>query len=173
MPDIGATDKEKRELAMRGYSEPVLLPGAEGPPKITYHNPKTGQEFPDLPADSYNLMHYIGRGLTVGPPSAELKAKWDAREVVEVASTITGTELPPELQQANLNNQGLVEEVAALTEMVKMLVIAQGADKTAEASVPKSKDKSKKSKSKKKNAIIEEEITEEQVPFDTQLGLLL
>ena len=57
--------------------------------------------------------------------------------------------------------------------MVKMLVIAQGADKTAEASVPKSKDKSKKSKSKKKNAIIEEEITEEQVPFDTQLGLLL
>ena len=157
MAGIGASNEEKRQLAMKGYSDPVII--ADGPTKITYHNPKTGKEMV-LPADAYNITHYLSRGLMIGPTPNELKVKYESEEPEVISNTIYGADLPPELQP---EDSKLSTEVAELKKMVKILLEAQ----TSKGSVPNSK-----AKDEKKSVIIEEE-EEIDVPYDTQLGFII
>jgi hypothetical protein len=150
---IDATDEEKRQLAMKGYSDCKII--ADGPSKIAYHDPNTGKEFV-LPADPYNLTHYLARGFAIGPASADLKAKYESTEPKIITNTVYGTELPPELR--DVEKDKLHSEINELRDMMKELLAAQ----TSGASVPLKDDIIE----------VEEEITEEQVPFDTQLGLI-
>jgi len=143
---INATDEEKRQLAMKGYSDPVILPGAEGPDKATYHNPKTGKEM-ILPIDPHNLLHYMGKGYRVGPASPELKEKWANRKI-EDNETISGAVLPPELRNPDSD---IRQELKELKEMMAMFMKGQ---------IPATKDD-----------IIEVEEKEQTIPYDTQLGM--
>ena len=161
MGGFQATNEEKRQMAMKGYSDPVVI--ADGPSKLTYHDPKTGKEM-SLPADAHNIVHYLARGLMVGPAPADLKKKYEESEENIVHNTVYGTELPPELRDTA--GDELRAEVSELKDMMKALLKAQ----TSIASVPFSEPKPKKKK--KKNVIIEEEEVMD-VPFDTQLGMFI
>ena len=76
---IVLTPEERAELESGGS---LLRPlaGAEGAASTQFHNPKTGQEFINLPIDPYHLSRNLQRGLVMGPASPELRAKWDAGE---------------------------------------------------------------------------------------------
>ena len=50
-----------------------------------YYNPRTGQEFPRLPMDSYSLANYINRGLMPGRAPAELREQWLAGQARRTA----------------------------------------------------------------------------------------
>ncbi len=141
---------------MKGYTDPVMLPGAEGPPKTIYHNPKTGQEFKGLPADSYNLVHYLSRGLSIGPAPEILKEVWENRKKREPDETVTGATLPPELQDPNVK---LRDEIKELKDMVRALALGQT------PSVPLNDD----------TIEVEEKKEEEEldIPYNTQLGLII
>ncbi len=73
--------KGKRELATKGFYLEEDMPGIPGPEKDWYHNPKTGQEFRNLPVDAYSLRLYRGKGWRRGPASDELRLAW--KETVE------------------------------------------------------------------------------------------
>ncbi len=157
MAGFNATDEEKRRMAMKGYSfdeENPYIPGAEGPVKTTYHNPKTGQEFKNLPADSYNLVHYLSRGLQIGPAPVILKEVWENREAREPNATVTGAELPEELKDPTAK---LRDEIQELKDMIRGMAKGQTPSPIQEIDV-----------------IIEEEKEEEpDIPYDTQLGLII
>ena len=77
---IRLTAEEERQLRENEY---VIIPlrGADGADRQTYHDPSTGQEFPNQPTDPRAMEGYIkGRGWQFGPAPAALKAKWDAGE---------------------------------------------------------------------------------------------
>ena len=74
---ITLTSEEKAELESAGSLFRPLV-GAEGAASTQFHNPKTGQEFTNLPIDPYHLGRHLRRGLVMGPASPELRAKWDA-----------------------------------------------------------------------------------------------
>lgn len=81
---LGLSDTEIRQVQTRGRTDVALLPGSE-PPKATYHNPRTGQEFHGLPRDPYSLeLYMIVHGLVLGPAPKEL------RDSYEVSKTIVG-----------------------------------------------------------------------------------
>ncbi|KKL79891.1 hypothetical protein LCGC14_2010290 [marine sediment metagenome] len=82
---ITVTDQEKAELASAGT---LLRPlaGADGAVSTVFHNPKTGQEFVNLPIDPYHLGRHLRRGLVMGPASPELRAKWEAGEAERQAA---------------------------------------------------------------------------------------
>lgn len=82
---ITVTPEEKAELKSAGS---LLRPlaGAEGAASMTFHNPKTGQEFFGLPIDPYHLGRHLRRGLVMGPAYPELKAKWEAGEAERQAA---------------------------------------------------------------------------------------
>ena len=75
-----------------------------------FHNPKTGQEFVDLPIDPYHLSRYIQRGLVMGPASPELKAKWEAGEAERQAAN--------DALMAEHAGSSLMEETPRFTEAV-------------------------------------------------------
>lgn len=54
------------------------LPGGDGQPFMPWHDPKTGQDLPNLPSDTPNAMNYMIRGFRMGEAPPELKAKWEA-----------------------------------------------------------------------------------------------
>ncbi len=74
---ISLTPQEKARLKQE---ESIILPldGSTGAESAAYHNPKTGQEFPNLPLDPRALTRYLRRGLMLGPAPAELRAKWES-----------------------------------------------------------------------------------------------
>ena len=82
---ITVTQAEKAELASAG-SLIRPLAGADGAASTYFHNPKTGQEFVNLPIDPYHLSRHLQRGLVMGPAPAELKAKWEAGEAERSAA---------------------------------------------------------------------------------------
>ena len=76
---ISLTAQEKAELQQAG-SLMRPLEGASGVQSAVFHNPKTGQEFVNLPVDPYHLGRHLRRGLMMGPASLELREKWEAGE---------------------------------------------------------------------------------------------
>ena len=82
---ITVTPTEKAELKAAG-SLVRPLAGADGAASTYFHNPKTGQEFVNLPIDPYHLGRHLQRGLVMGPAPAELKAKWEAGEAERSAA---------------------------------------------------------------------------------------
>ncbi len=82
---ITVTDQEKAELASAGTLVRPLA-GADGAVSTVFHNPKTGQEFVNLPLDPYHLGRHLRRGLVMGPASPELRAKWEAGEAERQAA---------------------------------------------------------------------------------------
>lgn len=57
----------------------VELDVSDSQPFMTYHDPKTGQEFPRLPADQYHIILYVAeKGWRLGPAPEHLRAKWKA-----------------------------------------------------------------------------------------------
>ncbi len=144
---------------MKGYSfdeENPYIPGAEGPVKTIYHNPKTGQEFKNLPADSYNLVHYLSRGLQIGPAPAILKEVWENRKARPPDATVTGAALPEELKDPTAK---LRDEIQELKDMMKGLLES----KKVTSPVP----------SNDVTIEVEEKEPEPDIPYDTQLGLIL
>ena len=100
---------------MRGRRTLEPLPGAGGPPKATYHDPKTGQEFPGLPVDSYSIWNYtVRRGLAFGPAPAELKAKFVPKRDVELAYIGEGSDLSAGDSAPNSVVQQLLDRIEAL-----------------------------------------------------------
>jgi hypothetical protein len=82
---IQLTADERKQLRSGGSSVSVL-PGSEREVS-TYHDPKTGQEFENLPVDPYSFEHYTRiRHLRVGSAPAELRAKWEAGEAERLAT---------------------------------------------------------------------------------------
>lgn len=75
MMGIDVTAEEKRELKRKGSLVRIDYDTQEFE---AWHNPKTGQEFPRLPSDSYSIRNYMRKGLIVGPASEELREKWEA-----------------------------------------------------------------------------------------------
>jgi len=118
---ISVSAEIKQELAIKGYYIEEL-PDADGPPKTTYHNPRTGQEFRRLPADAWGISHYLGRGLRVGPAPEDLRQAWEQRPAQarpELDSSLT-FELPEASPQQPTNNLealvlALQRQVAELT----------------------------------------------------------
>ena len=54
------------------------LDDAPGPTTMTYHDPETGQEFPNLPMDPWSLETYMKRhGWMLGEASPALRAQWE------------------------------------------------------------------------------------------------
>ena len=82
---ITVTDQEKAELAAAGTLVRPLA-GADGAVSTVFHNPKTGQEFVNLPIDPYHLGRHLRRGLVMGPASPELREKWEAGEAERQAA---------------------------------------------------------------------------------------
>ena len=82
---IVLTPQERAELESGGSLLRPLV-GAEGAASTQFHNPKTGQEFINLPIDPYHLGRHLRRGLVMGPASPELRAKWDAGEAERTAT---------------------------------------------------------------------------------------
>ncbi|KKM93225.1 hypothetical protein LCGC14_1210560 [marine sediment metagenome] len=76
---ISLTAQEKVELQQAG-SLMRPLEGASGVQSAIFHNPKTGQEFVNLPVDPYHLGRHLRRGLVMGPASPELREKWESGE---------------------------------------------------------------------------------------------
>lgn len=76
---ITLTPEEKAQLK-REDSLILPLAGADGAESAQFHNPKTGQEFVNLPIDPYHLGRHLRRGLVMGTASPELRAKWEAGE---------------------------------------------------------------------------------------------
>ena len=76
---ITLTPKEEAQLK-REDSLILPLAGADGAESAQFHNPKTGQEFVNLPIDPYHLGRHLRRGLMMGPASPELREKWEAGE---------------------------------------------------------------------------------------------
>ena len=76
---IALTPEEKAQLK-REDSLILPLAGADGAESAQFHNPKTGQEFVNLPIDPYHLGRHLRRGLMMGPASPELREKWEAGE---------------------------------------------------------------------------------------------
>ncbi len=116
MAGINTTPEDRQRMAMKGYSfdeDDPYIPGAEGPVKTTYHNPRTGKEMV-LPADGRNLVYYLSKGLQIGPASPELKEKWKNR-VISDNETISGAVLPPELQD---DSSKLRTEISELKQMI-------------------------------------------------------
>ena len=76
---ISLTPEEKAQLKLENS---LILPleGSDGAASTKFHNPKTGQEFINLPIDPYHLGRHLRRGLVMGPASPELKEKWEAGE---------------------------------------------------------------------------------------------
>ena len=72
---IALTDAEKAELASAG-SLIRPLAGADGAVSTSFHNPKTGQEFVNLPVDPRALGRYLNRGWQTGPATDEMRQKW-------------------------------------------------------------------------------------------------
>ncbi len=82
---ISLTPQEKTRLKQE---DSLIRPldGADGAESAAYHNPQTGQEFPNLPVDPRALMRYLRRGLMLGSASPELKAKWLATAAERAAA---------------------------------------------------------------------------------------
>ncbi len=119
---IALTDAEKAELASAG-SLIRPLPGADGAVSTAFHNPKTGQEFINLPIDPYHLGRHLQRGLVMGPASPELRAKWEAGEAERQAanSTLMAEHLskaPPPIEESPRFNEAVA---AAVTQVLEKL----------------------------------------------------
>ena len=82
---ITVTPEEKAALAAAGSLLRPLV-GAEGAVSTEFHNPKTGQDFVNLPIDPYHLGRHLRRGLVMGPASPELREKWEAGEAERQAA---------------------------------------------------------------------------------------
>ena len=82
---ITLTPEQKAQL-QREESLVLPLAGADGAESAQFHDPKTGQEFVNLPVDPYHLTRYLRRGWMMGPASAELRAKWAAGESERTAA---------------------------------------------------------------------------------------
>ena len=82
---LTVTPQEKAELASAGS---LLRPlaGAEGAASTVFHNPKTGQEFVNLPIDPYHLGRHLRRGLVMGPSSPDRREQWEAGEAERQAA---------------------------------------------------------------------------------------
>ena len=135
---ITITDAEKAELASAG-SLIRPLAGADGAVSTSFHNPKTGQEFINLPIDPYHLGRHLQRGLVMGPPSPELQAKWEAGEVERQAANDTLmaehlSKAPTPIEESPRFNEAVT---AAVTQVLEKLgVVLPGVEKVAPAPVP-------------------------------------
>lgn len=118
------------------------LDGAEGAESAAYHNPKTGQEFRNLPMDPRALTRYLRRGLMLGSASPELKAKWLAGKAERAAADDARTAEYEDSDQAQLDQQaqdGRFKEAvaAAVTQVLEKLEAdlpeSVGAEKVAPA----------------------------------------
>ncbi len=116
--------------SIRGHK----LPSGHG--RGTYHNPDTGQEFPNLPNDPFSREHYerrhrlqhdyseltgddrlraaIGVKLVYGKAPVELKKKWDEREI----KGEDGTDSQIKEQHAN---EELISMVKSLAQELRSL----------------------------------------------------
>ena len=136
------SDEDREDLFTASVSNTVrghLLP--RGHSKGTYHNPKTGQEFYNLPSDTFSREHYekrhrlqhdyselkgeerikaaFGVQLVYGPAPAELKKEWDAREPEVEAGTAGKTAQAAENQELRDMVKALAEQVASLKDDIK------------------------------------------------------
>ena len=81
--------KAKHQLATEGFYLEEDMPGIPGPEKDWYHNPRTGQEFPNLPIDPYSVRLYGGKGWRRGPASDELRLAWQGTVAQQLDKKIT------------------------------------------------------------------------------------
>ncbi len=151
---ITLTAEEKAELAVAGS---LILPlaGADGAPSTVFHNPKTGQEFINLPIDPYHLGRHLRRGLVMGPPSPELQAKWEAGEAERQAANDTLmaehlSKAPTPIEESPRFNEAVA---AAVTQVLEKLGVE----------IP----------SEKRQAHPQEEKTEEVEEYNVQLALFV
>ncbi len=116
-------DQILRESSSDRRFDPMkAVPGSHGQPRATYHNPKTGQEF-ILPADAYNISHYMGRGLRLGSAPDALQQAWLNRNL----SSDERPEFAPEVlaemgSQATGPSENLGALVIALQQQVARLL---------------------------------------------------
>jgi hypothetical protein len=144
------TEEEKLDIERQGWSDRRL---PKGPPKGTYHNPITGQEFYGLPTDAWSIEKYAKRRtgrLSYGPAPKELKIKWATSQKEIDFSTVGPDYVPP---------KPVIEEMKAEESSDVINLISQLMKEVREL-------KSQISG----NDIIEKE--EEELPFNTQLNLL-
>ncbi len=135
---ITVTDQEKAELQAAG-SLIRPLAGADGAPSTAFHNPKTGQEFINLPIDPYHLGRHLQRGLVMGPPSPELRAKWEAGEAERQAANDTLmaehlSKAPPPIEESPRFNEAVAAAVTQVLEKIGIDLPTE-AEKVAPVSV--------------------------------------
>lgn len=125
---VKASDVRKAVAEGGSYSE--LLPGAQGPPTSTYHDPRTGQEFPGLPVDPWSLEVYMKRHRWLpGPAPAALRAEWEKTKLTLVDPANTPEHLGEaekilgefEKNVAKSVDQGLMSLVERLSQQVAEL----------------------------------------------------
>ena len=75
---INVTEKEKAELKRKGS---LVRVDYETQEFDVWHDPKTGQEFPRLPSDSFSIRKYMRKGFVIGSASEELRKKWEANRM--------------------------------------------------------------------------------------------
>jgi hypothetical protein len=139
---ISLTPQQKSRLEQE---ESLILPlaGSTGAESAAYHNPKTGQEFPNLPLDPRALTRYLRRGLMLGPAPAELKAKWESASAERAAADDAMVAEYEASDQAQID-QGVQDGqfkdavAAAVTQVLEKLGIdpSVGAEKVAPVPVP-------------------------------------
>ncbi|KKN07492.1 hypothetical protein LCGC14_1066310 [marine sediment metagenome] len=134
-----------QEKALLKQEDSLIQPldGADGAESAAYHNPKTGQEFPNLPMDPRALTRYLRRGLMLGPASPELKAKWLAASAERAAADDAMVAEYEDSDQAQID-QGSQDErfkdavAAAVAQVLEKLRVdpTAGAEKVAPTLAP-------------------------------------
>jgi len=113
-----------------------------GPSKGVYHNPRTGQEFPNLPTDPFSIEHYtkrhrlghdysekqgderlkeaFGEKLVYAPAPPDLKRKWEEREIKSESKTVQMGGQPQSAGNEDLMNliKNLTQEVMSLKSQI-------------------------------------------------------
>ena len=112
------TAEEKRDIEKQGYTDRNL---PQGPDKATYHNPKTGQEFYNMPVDEHNAKMFRRKGWVLGSASPKLRKKWKETPKRVLQETVNGIVTEDEIPAGQLMDlvSQLVAEVNALKKQLK------------------------------------------------------
>ena len=129
---------EERERVRRGETVIDYLPGT-GPQSTTWHDPRTGQEFPNLPVDPWSFWRYRRRGWLMGPASPELRTRWEQTEKPrpELKYMREAQEITRDLDaQQRARNEDLMKLVRNLSQQVREMKDQLALGTRPEATVP-------------------------------------
>ena len=122
------TAAQKRAL-QRSNSLILENEGVEKQAFTCYHDPRTGQEFPRLPMDSYSLANYINRGLMPGRAPAELREGWiagQAERAAECDARRRKAERDPEFAKLKEQTESVpAAEVAGIAKQAAQAAVAE------------------------------------------------